>query len=116
MFSTTLLIGRLGGDPELKTIKSGDNVCTFSVATTGKWIDQLGESKEKVTWHKVSCWNKLADLCNQYLSKGRLVLVEGEICHNQWTDEKGEKHYSSEIKAKRILFLDSASEKNLEVA
>lgn len=114
MFSTTLLIGRLGGDPESKTVMSGDNICRFSVATTGKWIDQAGEFKEKVTWHRVTCWNNLADLCNQYLSKGRLVLVEGEISHNQWTDDKGEKHYSSEIKAKRILFLDSASEKNLE--
>lgn len=114
MFSTTLLIGRLGTDPELKTIKSGDNVCTFSVATTGKWIDQSGESKEKTTWHRVTCWNKLADLCNQYLEKGRLVLVEGEITHNQWTDDNGDKHYSSEIRAKRILFLDPASEQNLE--
>lgn len=110
MFSTTFLIGRLGSDPELKTTNSGDNVCSFSMATSGKWIDQTGESKEKVTWHKVVCWNKLADLCNQYLSKGRLVFIEGEIVHSSWTDNNGEKHYSSEIKAKKILFLDSSSE------
>jgi single-strand DNA-binding protein len=116
MFSTTLLIGRLGADPEIKTVNSKDTICTFSVATTGKWISHDGESKEKITWHRVICWNKLADLCAQYLSKGRLVLVEGEIIHNNWTDEKGDKHYSSEIKAKRVLFLDSSSEKHLSTS
>lgn len=109
MFSTTLLIGRLGADPELKTIKSGDNVCTFLVATTGKWIDQSGESKEKTTWHRVTCWNKLADLCHAHLKKGRLIFAKGEIINNSWEDKDGVKHYSSEIRAKRIFFLDSPS-------
>lgn len=107
MFSTTLLIGRVGADPELRYTSSGDTVTTFSVATTGKWVDSNGESNEKVSWHKVTAWKKLAELANEYLRKGRLVFIQGEIVNNSWTNKQGQKQYSTEIHAKRILFLDS---------
>ena len=107
MFSNTILVGRLGSDPELKRTQKGDFICSFSVATTGKWLSKNGQEEEKVTWHKVVCWNKLAELCSSYLAKGRLVLVDGEIVKNSWEDKDGNKQESCEIRAKRVLFLDS---------
>ncbi len=112
MFSTTFLIGRLGGDPESKTTPAGKKICNFSIATTGKWIDQSGESQEKTTWHRISAWEQLAELSQSYLVKGRLVFIEGEIVNNSWEDKEGKKHYSSEVRARRILFLDSSSKEN----
>ena len=112
MYSSTILIARLGSDPELRYTKNGDAACNLSVATTGKWLDQQGASQEKTTWHKVTAWKQLAELCNKYLSKGRLVFIEGEVVNSSWEDNEGQKHYSSEVRARRILFLDSSSKEN----
>lgn len=107
MYSQTILVGRLGHDPEFKQTKSGDSLCKLSIATNGKWIDAEGVKQEKTTWHSVTVWNKLAELCRDNLTKGKTVFIEGIIVNSVWTDDNGEKHYSSEIKAKRILFFDS---------
>ncbi len=107
MFNSVILVGRLGHDPESSTTKSGEHLCKFSIATTGKWLDKDGVSQESTTWHQIICWKKLADLSEQYLTKGRLVLIEGEVTTNSWTDKNGVKQYSTEIKAKKVLFLDS---------
>ena len=107
MYSTTILIGRLGQDPEFKKTKLGDSLCKLSIATSGSWLDDEGTKNEKTTWHSVAVWKKLADLCRDHLQKGDLVFIEGEITNSSWTDEKGKKHQSSEIKAKRILFFNS---------
>ena len=107
MFSSTVLVARLGSDPELKKTKKGDFVCNLSVATSGKWLTKDGKEEEKTTWHKVVAWNKLAELCSSYLKKGRLILIEGEIVNKTWSDEDGVNHTVNEIKARKILFLDS---------
>lgn len=107
MYSQTILVGRLGHDPEFKQTSNGDSQCKLSIATSGKWIDQDGVKQEKTTWHSVIVWNKLAELCRDNLVKGKTVFIEGEITNSSWTDDSGSKHYSSEIKAKRILFFDS---------
>lgn len=112
MFSTVFLIGRLGSDPESKATSNNKKVCNFSIATTGKWIDQSGVSQEKTTWHRISTWEQLAELSQRYLKKGRLVFIEGEILNNSWEDSEGKMNYSSEIRAKKILFLDSSSKEN----
>lgn len=112
MFSTTFLIGRIGGEPENKTTTTGKKLSCFSIVTTGKWIDRSGESQEKATWHRISAWEQLAELSQSYLTKGRLVFIEGEIVNNSWEDREGKKHYSSEVRARRILFLDSSSKEN----
>ena len=108
MYSTTILVGRLGHDPELRQTKSGDYLCKLSVATSGQWIDSEGSKQEKTTWHSVATWKKLAELCNENLKKGDLVFIEGEIIQSTWTDENNKKHTSTEIKARRVLFFNSS--------
>ncbi len=103
-----MLLGRLGQDPELKYTPSGAAVCNFSLATSESWTDKSGERKEQIEWHRVVVWNKLAELCNQYLSKGRQAFVEGSIQTRSWDDTKtGEKKYATEIKASSVQFIGS---------
>lgn len=105
MFSKTIIVGRLGKDPELRFTSSGQPVCSFSVATDRSWTDASGERKEKTTWFRVTAWGKLAELCNQYLAKGRLVLVEGEIDASAWMPQEGEPRASLELTARNVRFL-----------
>lgn len=97
------LIGRLGGDPELRTTKNGKNVCHLNVATGGKGDD-------KTEWHKVIVWDKQAENAVKYLKKGSQVYIEGRIQTRSWED-KGEKRYATEISASVLTFLDSAGDK-----
>lgn len=110
MFSKTIIVGRLGGDPELRLTQSGQSVCSFSVATDRSWTDSTGERQEKTTWFRVTAWGKLADLCNQYLKKGRLVLVEGEVDASAWTPQSGEPRASLELTARNVRFLGGKNE------
>jgi single-strand DNA-binding protein len=103
-----ILVGNLGSDPELRYTPSGQAVCQIRVATTesrpGK---DGGEKREFTEWHRVIVWNKLAELCNQYLTKGRQVYVEGRIQTRDWTDKDGVKKYTTEIIANQVVFLSS---------
>ena len=90
MFSKTIIVGHLGRDPELRYTSGGQPVCSFSVATSRSWTDQSGQPQEKTTWFRVTAWGKLGELCNQYLTKGRLVLVEGEVDASAWSAQTGE--------------------------
>jgi single-strand DNA-binding protein len=104
-----ILVGRLGQDPEVKTV--GDSqVANFSVATSEKWTKD-GETKEKTEWHRIVVWGKLASLCGQYLAKGREVYVEGKLQTRSW-DKDGTTMYTTEIKADTVQFLGSASATN----
>ncbi|MFZ2489649.1 MAG: single-stranded DNA-binding protein [Anaerolineae bacterium] len=105
MFSKTIVVGHLGRDPELRFTPSGQQVCSFSVATTRSWTDQGGQQQEKTTWFRVTAWGKLGELCHQYLSKGRLVLVEGEVDASAWTAQTGEARASLELNARNVRFL-----------
>jgi single-strand DNA-binding protein len=105
MFSKTIIVGHLGRDPELRYTSGGQPVCSFSVATSRSWTDQSGQPQEKTTWFRVTAWGKLGELCNQYLSKGRLVLVEGEIDASAWTAQTGEPRASLELTARNVRFL-----------
>lgn len=105
MFSETTVVGYLGRDPEQRFTPSGQSVTNFSVATTRSWTDAQGEKQEKTTWFKVTTWGKLADLCAQYLSKGRLVLVQGEIDASAWTDKEQNARATLELNAKNVRFL-----------
>jgi len=100
-----MLIGRLGQDPELKYTPSGSAVCNFSLATSESWTDKSGQKQEKTEWHRVVVWGKLAELCNQYLAKGRQAFVEGSLQTRQWEDKQGQKRYTTEINARNIQFL-----------
>jgi single-strand DNA-binding protein len=105
MFSKTIVVGYLGRDPELRFTPSGQQVCSFSVATSRSWTDQGGQPQEKTTWFRVTAWGKLAELCQQYLTKGRLVLVEGEVDASAWTAQTGEPRASLELNARNVRFL-----------
>ena len=99
-------LARLGTEPELKYTPSGAAVCNFSVATSEKWTDkQSGQQNEKTTWHRIVVWGKLAELCNQYLAKGRQVYIEGKIDNRSWDDQDGNKRYTTEINASTVQFI-----------
>jgi single-strand DNA-binding protein len=100
-----LILGRLGQNPEIRHTPSGAAVANFSVATSEKWTDKSGEKKESTEWHKVVVWGKLAELCSQYLVKGRQVFLEGKLQTHQWEDKDGKKNYTTEIHATSVQFL-----------
>lgn len=102
-----MLIGRLGQDPELKYTPSGSAVCNFSIATSESWTDKAGQKQEKTEWHRIVVWGKLAELCNQYLGKGRQAFVEGKLQTRSWEDKEGQKKYTTEVMANTVQFLDS---------
>lgn len=101
-----IILGRLGQDPELKYTPSGAAVCNFSLATSETWNDKnSGQKQEKTEWHRVVVWGKLAELCNQYLAKGRQAFVEGKLQTRSWDDKNGQKRYTTEISATTVQFI-----------
>ncbi len=104
-----ILLGRLGQDPELKYTPGGSPVCNFSLATTEAWTDKSGQKQEKTEWHRVVVWGKLAELCNQYLSKGRQAFLEGKLQTRSWDDKDGNKRYTTEILASTVQFIGGAT-------
>lgn len=104
-----IIVGRLGADPEVKTISSGQNVATLNVATSDQWTDKGGQKQERTEWHRVVAWGRLADLCGKYLSKGRQVYLEGRLQTRSWEDQQGSKRYTTEIVASTVQFLGGAS-------
>ena len=97
-----ILIGNLGADPEVKATGSGLSVANLRIATTEKYKDV-----EKTEWHRVVVFGKQAETCKEYLSKGRQVYIEGRIQTRQWDDKDGNKRYTTEVIANRVLFLGS---------
>lgn len=104
-----ILLGRLGQDPELKYTPGGSPVCNFSLATTESWTDKSGQKQEKTEWHRVVVWGKLAELCNQYLAKGRQAFLEGRLQTRAWDDKDGNKRYTTEILASTVQFIGGPS-------
>ena len=103
-----ILVGRLGKDPELKYTASGTPFCRFSMATDDVWNDKTsGERQEKTEWHNVVVWDRLAEICNQYLTKGRLVYIEGSLQTREWDDQEGNKRRTTEIRAREMVMLGS---------
>jgi single-strand DNA-binding protein len=99
------LIGRLGKDPEVRYTPNGKAVGNFSIATDEKWTDKSGQKHEATEWHRIVCWDKQAELCAEYLSKGRQVAIEGRIETREWTNKEGVKQYTTEIVASHVEFL-----------
>ncbi|MBD3318204.1 MAG: single-stranded DNA-binding protein [Chitinivibrionales bacterium] len=100
-----ILIGRLGRDPELRRTPSGSAVTSFSMATTERFTDRNGERQDRTEWHNIVAFGKLAEVANQYLSKGRETYIEGRITHRSWDDRDGNKRNRTEIVASTIQFL-----------
>ena len=107
MYQKVVIVGNLGSDPELRYTPQGVPVASFSVAVNRRWTSGDGQLQEKTTWFRVTAWRKLAEQCNQYLSKGRLVLVEGEIEASAWLDKEGNPRATLELTARNVRFLGS---------
>lgn len=105
-----ILLGRLGQDPELKYTPSGSPVCNFSLATSEYWADKNGQKQERTEWHRVVVWGKLAELCNQYLAKGRQAFVEGRLQTRSWDDQNGQKKYATEVVATTVQFIGAQAQ------
>lgn len=105
MVNRVILVGRLGRDPEMRHTSSGTAVANFSVATSERWNDQKGERQERTEWHNVVVWNKLAEICNEYLSKGKLVYIEGRLQTRDWEDRDGNKRRTTEVVASEMRML-----------
>lgn len=108
MVNMVILVGNLGQDPELRSTGSGTAVCNMSLATSRKWKDRDGNSQEKTEWHRIVVWGKQAESCNEYLSKGSQVYVQGRIETRKWEDKEGNDRYSTEITAENVRFLSRA--------
>jgi single-strand DNA-binding protein len=105
-----ILIGRLGKDPEVKYTPSGTPVAKFSLATDEAFKDRSGEQQKRTEWHNIVAWNKLAEICGQYLTKGKQVYIEGSIRSRQWEDQAGNKRTSYDIVAREMKMLGSKAE------
>ena len=103
------ILGRLGQDPELKYTPSSVAVCSLSVATSSSYTDNAGQKHEKTEWHKIIVWNKMAEICNQYLKKGSQVYIEGKLQTRSWDDKEGQKRHTTEIISSNVTFVDSAN-------
>jgi len=110
-----ILIGNLGKDPELRHMPNGTTVASITLATSESWKDkQTGESKETTEWHRVSFFNRLAEIVGEYLTKGSKVYVEGKIQTRKWTDQEGTERYSTDIIANTMQMLDSKNSNNAQ--
>jgi single-strand DNA-binding protein len=108
-----MIIGNLGRDPEMRYTPNGTAVTSFSVGVNRQWTGQNGPQKE-TEWFNVETWNKLAEICNQSLAKGRLVYVEGRLRTRSWDGNDGQKKYRTELVAETVTFLDSKGQRTGE--
>jgi len=106
MVNRVTLVGRLGQEPETKYTPSGAAVCKFSLATSERFKDKQGQRQERTEWHTIRVWNKLAEICQEYLHKGGLVYVEGSIRYEEW-EKNGEKRRSTVIVCREMRMLGS---------
>jgi single-strand DNA-binding protein len=105
-----ILIGRLGKDPEVKYTPSGAPVAKFTLATDEVFKDRSGEQQKRTEWHNIVAWNKLAEICGEYLTKGKQVYIEGSIRSRQWEDQAGNKRTGYDIVARDMRMLGSKAD------
>lgn len=103
-----ILVGNLGRDAEVRFTPGGQAVATFSIATTENWTSKDGERREQTEWHRIVLWGKSAEALQPYLTKGKQVYVEGRLQTRSW-EKDGQKHYTTEVKADRIVLLGGGS-------
>jgi single-strand DNA-binding protein len=100
-----ILIGNLGSDPEMRTTANGTAVANFRIATNEQWTNRNGERAERTEWHRIVAWGRTAEICNQYLRKGRSVYIEGRLQTRQWDDRDGNRRYTTEVIAQVMQML-----------
>ena len=106
-----ILVGNLGKNPEVRYTQGGAAVANMPLATTERFTDKSGQKQEQTEWHRVVAFGKLAEICAQYLTKGRQVYFEGRIQTRQWQDQQGQKRYTTEIVATNMQMLGSRGER-----
>ncbi len=111
-----LLIGNLGADPELSYTPSGTAKVSMRLATHEVWTNKSGEKGERTEWHRVIAWGRLAEICGEYLAKGRQIFVEGRLQTRSWEDRDGNKRWTTEIVATGMQMLGSPREASSETA
>ncbi|MDD2465489.1 MAG: single-stranded DNA-binding protein [Desulfobulbus sp.] len=109
MINKVILIGNLGADPEIRYTQSGTAVATFSLATTERRKGQDGQVQEMTEWHRVVAWQRLAEICGEYLSKGSKIYIEGRLQTRKWKDQSGNDRYTTEIIAREMKMLSPRS-------
>ncbi|MFB3147962.1 MAG: single-stranded DNA-binding protein, partial [Thermodesulfobacteriota bacterium] len=100
-----MLIGNLGRDPEIRYTTSGQAVANFTLATTEKYTNKAGDKQEDTEWHRIVAWGRLAEICGEYLTKGRMVYIEGSIRTRSWEDKEGNTKWTTEIVARNMQML-----------
>jgi single-strand DNA-binding protein len=103
-----ILVGNLGSDPELRYTPSGKAVATFNLATHEKWTGKDGEKSERTEWHRIVAWDRLGEICGEYLHKGSQIYIEGRLQTRSWEDREGNKRYTTEIVAQTMQMLGSS--------
>ena len=106
-----ILVGNLGADPEVRYTQGGEPVCELRLATSEQWTDKAGAKQERTEWHTISVWGKTAELCGQYLAKGRSVYVEGSLRTREYTDKEGVNRKVWEVRADKVTFLGGGEER-----
>lgn len=110
MLNKAMLIGNLGADPEMRYTQSGLAVANFRIATSRRWKDKDGQQQEHTEWHNIVAWDRLGEICNQYLHKGSKVYVEGRLQTRKWQDQNGNDRYTTDIIALDVQFLTPKGE------
>jgi single-strand DNA-binding protein len=105
-----ILIGNLGSDPTVRYTPQGTAVANFNIATSERFTNKSGEKEERTEWHRIVAWGKLAEICQQYLKKGKQVYIEGRLQTRQWEDQQGQKRSTTEVVANNMTMLGRAGE------
>ncbi len=109
-----MVIGNVGRDPDMRYTPSGNAVTTFTLATSRRYTTAAGEQREETEWFRVTAWNRLAEQCNQYVTKGRKVYAEGRLKSDSWTGNDGQTRFTNEITANQVVFLDGRPQEGAE--
>jgi single-strand DNA-binding protein len=105
-----MIIGNLGRDPEMRYTPSGKPVTSFSMASSRSWVSPDGERREETEWFNIVAWGNLAEICNQHLSKGQQVYIEGRLQTRSWEDDNGQRHFRTEVVANEMIILGKRQE------
>lgn len=105
-----ILVGNLGDDPEVRYMPNGKAVANLSLATSESWKDQQGQLQEKTEWHRLTMYDRLAEIAGEYLKKGSKIYVEGKLQTRKWQDQQGQDRYTTEVICKEMQMLDSKAD------
>ncbi len=113
MINKAMIIGNLGNDPKISATQTGSLVANLSIATSEKYKDKSGQRQERVEWHRVVAFGRLAEICEQYLKKGDRAYISGRLQTRQWEDQSGAKRYSTEIIARELQMLGGKGKESI---